>query len=302
MLSKSIDMMLKSLEDAINNGDGKIVGCDPSDFAKDHYHIRIEMPDGTIKLFPNLDQRYLQKFLPIKNLIHGFGGDEKNLQKESEQRHHETPYIEELSDENEEQTENTEAKKSKFTRLMENNGVIIDYHKTKRGTYAVHVRTPSNQIARFSNISVQNFEKYKTDEAKEITPDKLNLREHHPGDTFEKVMKEGGHITDIHKFETYSVYIKKSEGYIVQFGNISKEALDEHCDHIKLQPELAQDKSLDHSHRKGDTFDVCVQDPNSIIIDIIPHPFYSVHVKSKDGKLEYYSHISEKLLNKYYKV
>ncbi|CAG8659531.1 9782_t:CDS:2, partial [Scutellospora calospora] len=182
----------------------------------------------------------------------------------------------------EELPEVTELKKSKFLRVMQNGGVITEYHKNKRGNYTVHVRLPSNDVETYSNISQEYFDKFKTDEAKEIPSPQLK-KERFRNDSFEKVMKKGGRIEDCIKFQSFSVFVLMPEGNIEQFGNVSQELVEKYKDRTNLQPELARDKTADHTHRKGDKFLTCMNQPQSTIIDIRPHPFYSVHIRTPDN-------------------
>ncbi|RIB08191.1 hypothetical protein C2G38_369939 [Gigaspora rosea] len=260
------------LQECVSQG-GYIVSIQPNS-----YKIRVKMPDGTEKDIPNVNFPIETKYIPKY-------ASESIKETTSETSEEELP-------------EAVEWKKSKFLRSMQNGGVITEYHKNKRGNYTVHVKLPLNQIEVYSNISPEYFNQFKTDEAKEKLP-KLN-REIHRNDSFEKIMKKGGRIEDCIKFQSNSVFVLMPEGNIEQFGNISQELIDKYKDRIHLRPELARDKTMDHTHRKGDKFLTCMDQPQTTIIDIRPHPFYSVHVKTPDNTVRYFTHISEYLLKQYY--
>jgi hypothetical protein len=241
------------------------------------------MPDGSEKFFPNVIEEHVKPFLD---------GDNPPLARQSgevaQQR-------QEMSSEDEnESSEKTESRRTKFMKAMHDGGVIIEYHENKRGNYTVRVKLPSGDTEVFPNISEEHFSQFKTKIAQEKPP-----KQEHPHNTFEKVMNEGGCIEEVVKFESYSVHVKMPQGNIENFGNISKEHLERYKDRIDLHPELVSDRNIDHQHRKGDTFEACMQQPGATIIDYHAHPFYSLHVKTPDNKMEYYSHVSEKRLEKY---
>ncbi|CAG8475044.1 11113_t:CDS:2 [Acaulospora colombiana] len=245
------------------------------------------MPDESEKFFPNVIEEHVKPFME---------GDNLQKLKNTHQSQGEKEKNREMSSESEEETsEKAELKRKNFLQAMHNGGIITDYHKNKRGNYTVHVKLPSNEVGTFANISGEHFNKFKTQVAKEIPGTEL----HHHREKFEKVMSEGGHIEDVVKFESYSVHVKMPEGNVEQFGNISKEYIDKYKDRIDLHPEIEYDKAIDHQHRKGDTFGACMERPGATIIGYHAHPFYSLHVKTSDNRMEYYSHISEKILEKY---
>jgi len=244
---------------------GRIIECQQN--AAGHYAVRVKMPDDSEKFFPNVIEEHVKPFM---------GGGNPEMSSEEDE-------------------EKAELRRSKFLKAMQNGGVITEYHKNKRGNYAVHVKLPSNQVETYPNISEEHLNQFRDKIAQEKLPDP----EHHHRDTFEKVMSEGGCIENIVKFESYSVHIKMPEGNIEQFGNISKEHLEKYRDRVDLHPELVHDRTIDHQHHKGDTFEACMQRPGVTIIDCRLHPFYSLHVKTPDNRVEYYTHVSEKRLEKY---
>ncbi|CAG8721865.1 13232_t:CDS:2, partial [Cetraspora pellucida] len=73
--------------------------------------------------------------------------------------------------------------------------------------------------------------------------------------------------------------------YYCYINLVSQELLDKYKERVKLRPELARDKSADHTHRKGDRFLTCMSQPQATIIDIRPHPFYSVHIRTLDNTI-----------------
>ncbi|CAG8752083.1 18775_t:CDS:2, partial [Dentiscutata erythropus] len=250
----TIIMMMEasSLQECISQG-GHIVSIQPNS-----YTVRVRMPDGAEKDIPNISFPIEAKNVPQEKALELFQ--------------------ETTSDTSEEElSEAVEWKKSKFLRCMQNGGVITEYHKNKRGNYTL----PSNQIEVYSNISQEYFDQFKTDEAKEKFPEFQHER--HRNDSFGEVMKKGGRIDDCVKFQSSSVFVLMPEGNIEQFGNISQELIDRYKDRINLQPELARDKTADHTHRKGDRFLTCMNQPQTTIIDIRPHPFYSVHIRTPEN-------------------
>ncbi|RUO97201.1 hypothetical protein BC936DRAFT_140818 [Jimgerdemannia flammicorona] len=191
-----------------------------------------------------------------------------------------------------------------FEKLMEEGAVITDYHVNKTEHFTVHTRNPDGTTDVFSNITAKHFEQHKTNEVIERPPEQVSLRPHHAGDTFEKVMEAGGRVLEKNEFVGYSVTIlmPPAEGEIEQrlefFGNVSEEVLNKHKDHIDLTRSVPNKDTISHAHHKGYTFETCMK-MGGIIIRHDPHPFYSVRVKSVDGKIEFYSHVSKDRLQKY---
>jgi hypothetical protein len=239
--------------------------------AQGRYEVHVRLPDQSTKFFPNVSRSHLEAYLQHLNAKQH--GDQTEQVVEQELGKHEEHV-------------------SKFDELIESGGQIVDSYINARNLYTVQVKTPEGDTRVFPNISKDHLERY-------TSIDKHAHRRRLSGDTFERVMNSGGEITDIQKFSSNSVYIKMPGGNVEQFGNVSQDRLNKYKDRINLNRGVAHDRSVEHRHHKGDTFEACMEQPGATIVDVAEHPFYSVHVKTSDGITETYSHVSGRVLNKY---
>ncbi|OZJ04101.1 hypothetical protein BZG36_02855 [Bifiguratus adelaidae] len=181
--------------------------------------------------------------------------------------------------------------------IMNRGGKITDYHETSSGHYSVHTELPDGTRDVFSNITKEKFDKYKTEESRHQPPEKILLRQHHVGDTFGKVMEEGGQILDRQEFRNFNIRVlvfEEGQQHLESF-NISEELLGQYASQVDLEKSLPED--LIRQHVKGNNFGKCME-LGGTIVSKTPHPFYAVHVKAKDGKIEYYSHVSQEAIDK----
>jgi len=259
-----------------------------------NYSVKVGLPSGTTKFYPNVKVEKLKEYVRDfreEGLLDGSEGSERP----------ETPQKEDKSQQEEKPRQRGHHYSGKsFMDYMNEGGKITEYHQTKIGYYSVHVVHPSGIEDTFSNISPEHFQQFYSKEAEMRYPEEWSIRPHRVGDTFEKVMSEGGQIMDKKEFPSNSVHIQMpaSEGGGFEFfSNISPERLEKYSDRINLSQNLAKD-SGEYHHQKGNRFETCME-KGGIIVGVDTHPFYSVHVRTSDGNLEFYSHVGQRTLDKF---
>jgi hypothetical protein len=100
-----------SIQECISKG-GEIIEVESN--ATSNYKVRIKMPDGSEKFFPNITQRSLQPFI-----------------KAQQQRQNE----ESITNISEVRTSEEEIRALKFLQSMYDDGVVSEYYKNQQGNY-----------------------------------------------------------------------------------------------------------------------------------------------------------------------
>ncbi|CAG8745730.1 3698_t:CDS:1, partial [Acaulospora morrowiae] len=113
--------MVHSFQECMAKG-GRIVKCQPNAYATNHYAVRVRMPNDFEKFFPNVIEEHVKPFLDGDNLPSAQSG---NAAKQDQ----------ELSSEGENESSEKSGLRTNFLNAMHNGGVIIEYHKNKRGNY-----------------------------------------------------------------------------------------------------------------------------------------------------------------------
>jgi hypothetical protein len=264
-----------------------------------NYSVKIKVPGGGIKFFPNVKADRLKQVLGANFYSDGINWNKSDskevddLEKEPQQQ----------GPEHHGKTRGRQYSGKSFLEYMNEGGKITEYHPTKTGYYSVHVVHPSGLEDTFSNISPEHFEMYKHNGSVKKYPEEWSIHPHRVGDTFEKIMQAGGHLLDKKEFPSSSVRILMPEnegGGVEHFSNISPERLEKYKAQVDLSKNAPPKEEAGQHHRKGNLFEKCME-KGGVIVGIDEHPFYSVHVRAADGNLEFFSHVGAANLGRFEK-
>jgi hypothetical protein len=285
---------MTTFEESVSQPNATVVEYHPHS-ANENYSVKVKLPGGETKFFPNVKADRLKQSLGGNFHPEGLNWDGQD--------HMSVDDPEKQEPEHHGKTRGRHYSGKSFLDYMNEGGRITEYHPTKTGHYSVHVVHPSGLEDTFSNISPENFEKFKHNDSVKKYPEEWSIHPHRVGDRFEKIMQAGGHILNKKEFPSSSVRIlmPANEGGVVEhFSNISPERLEKHEAQIDLSKTAPSKEVANQHHRKGNLFENCME-KGGVIVGIDEHPFYSVHVRAADGNLELFSHVGAATLKRFEK-